>query len=479
MDESNPKAAGKQTQGGTTPEPPVKKTDASIALELAFARGSGDLGDVPPPERRAEHSVMEGLPQAKAERIASVYREVAELQRQLSTAQQRIATELQARAEDADRIEALEARVEAQELKTQQDGARVTELETALASVRSQLDNATATADAHIRDRDTQIEELKRKQHQDTAQLESERSSLRETKALLDTRDAELATRTTERDTEQATKSRLERELDDERKAHGDTIATRDRQVSAITAERDSLKTELEKAHGELETGRTRARDLATHLVKFGQELDGVVLAPVPAERPHRSQPPPLPQARSAVPETVLEVTEEPKSGLGGRSVLLLLGGVIVGCAVMFAVLKMSNASSAAAGNGENVGAPPPSALAVPAAAQPASESAAAPTMRDEAAADPTSPTIEITPPPTEGVQQPAAPVENKTEGVILLPEAAAGHRVFVDDRKVDVKDSRAVIPCGKREIRIGSRGTARTIDVACGGETAIPAENR
>jgi hypothetical protein len=53
---------------------------------------------------------MEGLPEAKAERVAAMRRELAELQRQLIDAQQRIATELQGRADDADRFEALEAK---------------------------------------------------------------------------------------------------------------------------------------------------------------------------------------------------------------------------------------------------------------------------------------------------------------------------------------------------------------------------------
>jgi hypothetical protein len=60
---------------------------------------------------------------------------------------------------------------------------------------------------------------------------------------------------------------------------------------------------------------------------------------------------------------------------------------------------------------------------------------------------------------------------------VIVLPESAAGHRVFVDGRVIEVKTSRAVVPCGTREVRIGSRGNVRTVEVACGGETAISAD--
>ena len=70
-----------------------------------------------------------------------------------------------------------------------------------------------------------------------------------------------------------------------------------------------------------------------------------------------------------------------------------------------------------------------------------------------------------------------AAPSEPNPNGVIVLPQEAEDHRVFVDGKVVPVKNSRAVVPCGTREIRIGSRGTPRTVDVACGAETTVPAD--
>jgi len=110
----------------STPEQPPVQSDGAKMLEQAFARGSGALTEVPSvvaPER-SEHSVMEGLPPAKAERIAAMRRELADLQRQLTESQQRIATELQGRAEDAERFEALEARLQAQEAKANEEAAR-------------------------------------------------------------------------------------------------------------------------------------------------------------------------------------------------------------------------------------------------------------------------------------------------------------------------------------------------------------------
>src|SRR5262245_50655 len=69
----------------TGKEPP-NHSEGRKMLEQAFARGSGALEDapsVPEPIERTEHSVMEGLPPAKAEKIAAMRRELAELQRQL------------------------------------------------------------------------------------------------------------------------------------------------------------------------------------------------------------------------------------------------------------------------------------------------------------------------------------------------------------------------------------------------------------
>jgi hypothetical protein len=163
------------------------------------------------------------------------------------------------------------------------------------------------------------------------------------------------------------------------------------------------------------------------------------------------------------------------------RSVLLMLGGAVLGCAVTIAIAKASTSTTPTAGP-DDLGAPP-SAAAAPIEAQPA----AAPLMR-EASPDPATPSVEPTAEPTtvesarpndETTRNPSEPAPTTTNGVILLPEAAEGHRVFVDGRKVEVKGSRAVVPCGTRAIQIGSRGTARTIDVACGGETTVPPDAR
>jgi hypothetical protein len=104
--------------------------------------------------------------------------------------------------------------------------------------------------------------------------------------------------------------------------------------------------------------------------------------------------------------------------------------------------------------------------------------------MPVEASAEPATPSPQ--PAPTENAGATAesavpspAPAVTTTDGAIVLPPEAAGHRVFVDGKVVEVTGSRAVVPCGAREVRIGSRGAAVKVDVACGAETAVPSEPR
>jgi hypothetical protein len=492
----------RKTSGVTEPkaEQPVQ-SDGRAMLEQAFARGSGHIGDAPAvPSERTEHSVMEGLPPAKAERIAAMRRELAELQRQLIDAQQRIATELQGRADDAERFEALEARAQAQDVKAQQDATRITELETQIATLRAQLSSVTTTGEELRRDlasRDTELEDARRQHRSATEQLEAQSSSLSEAKALVETRTAELATRTAEREAEQAAKSRLEQELEDRRKQHADVtsqleaqfaslrdakalIATRDAELAALTSERDALKDGVAAA-------RAKVREVADQLAHFGgdpietvgatSEANGAGVARS-ADRP---KPPPLPQPRAAdisTPkvETILELTEEPKSK--SRGALMLIGGVILGCVATIAFVKWTSGSSAATlDDRQDLGAAPPSA--------PASEHAVVepttPVEQPVAVSDtpstqpPSSENDENVRPDPEIESRATAPAEIMTDGVIVLPPEAADHRVYVDGRVVRVKNSRAVVACGAREIRIGSRGARRTVDVACGAETAVP----
>ncbi len=51
---------------------------------------------------------------------------------------------------------------------------------------------------------------------------------------------------------------------------------------------------------------------------------------------------------------------------------------------------------------------------------------------------------------------------------------AAPGHRIFVDGRAVAETPAAVEVGCGKHEIKLGSAGTPRTIDLPCGEEVSI-----
>jgi hypothetical protein len=280
-----------------------------------------------------------------------------------------------------------------------------------------------------------------------------------------------------------------------------------------MTAERDVIKGELDQAWRDLDVGRAKARDVASQLARMGQDLvddgkpvvaraadDGKPVTPRASDddKPvvartvtDRQVPPPLPPPRAAAvakpepAEVIFEVTEDPKPAASRmRTGLLLVAGVLVGCAATFAI--MNSRSSNAAGYSHEQAALPSSAVAAPLATEPAPQAMPAPTaprMGVEPSADPSTGTEQPPPasdlgtsPGTAGATAAvAAPTASTTEGTIVLPPEAAGHRVFVDGRVIEVKGSRAMVPCGARELRIGSQGPAQKLDVACGGETAVP----
>ncbi len=512
---------------------------------------------------------MEGLPGWKAERVASMRKELAELQRQVIEAQQRIATELQGRADDAERFEALEARLQAQELEAKQHATRNASLETdlnALKSVTEQLARDLAT-------RDAQIEEARRQHRSLTQQLETQTALVNEAKAEAktsrETRDTDLLTISAERDAAQASTARLERELEEQRKQHREVAeqleaqlssardaqkldVTRDAELAAVSSERDVLKTdlatlsserdavktelstvsserdaiktelssvsserdavktELEQARRDVDAGRAKIRDIATNLLHFGQELvDGGAVTQLasdaaPAVAVKRPQPPPLPPApppRAAAPadtiepplvEPIFQMFEEPKPATSPiRSALLLLGGVIAGCAVTIAVTRGGSTSTAASYR-EDVTAPLVASRSAEATSDHASNHASDPADNNASghvpaeaiaapwgASAPSRSSASSASAKDEPVPPPAPQADLPTTGAIVLPESAAGHRVFVDGRVTEVKSGRIIVPCGSHSVRIGSSGTEQKLDVECGGATAIGEPSR
>jgi serine/threonine-protein kinase len=88
-----------------------------------------------------------------------------------------------------------------------------------------------------------------------------------------------------------------------------------------------------------------------------------------------------------------------------------------------------------------------------------ASETPAASAAASASASAPSTPTL---------ADLPAGSGLVKTEG------APPGRRIFVDDRTVGQTPESVVVKCGTHQIKIGSAGTARAVDVPCGGEIVV-----
>lgn len=444
------------------------------------------------------------ITEGRTERIAVMRHELAHLQLQLIDAQQRVAAELQGRAEDADRLEDLEARVQEQEAKAREEASRIAAASEANADLRARFESASKTVEELNREleaRDARIEESRSKNRELTEQLETHVASLHDTKTMLAAQDAELATKLAERDTERATRIQLEsdleaslgkhRELSELLEANASSLrenkallADREAELATRTSERDAQQEtrlrregDLEEARRALDAGRARAQELARLISTLGQELDAVATgepARSAAARPPASTPPPIPGSRpprtptgqhaALVEAQAIEVTtEEVTAPSRARGLILVLVGIAVGVAVSFAVAELRRSREPAATpprdpTGATLPASSPSGQAVgDQVTAPAAAASAEPAVASDAS--------------TSG----AAPSgDTPRTGIIVLPPEADGHRVFVDGRPAVPSNGRVQVPCGKREVQIGSRGEPRQVEVACDGETAM-----
>ncbi len=86
------------------------------------------------------------------------------------------------------------------------------------------------------------------------------------------------------------------------------------------------------------------------------------------------------------------------------------------------------------------------------------------------------------TPSPNHAASAPA-PKETATQnpsqggggtGTVIPPKSAKGHRVFMDGRQISEGAKPFQAKCGVHQVKIGSRGKERSIDIPCGGEVSF-----
>jgi hypothetical protein len=80
--------------------------------------------------------------------------------------------------------------------------------------------------------------------------------------------------------------------------------------------------------------------------------------------------------------------------------------------------------------------------------------------------------------PPEKEVKATTEKEPDNTEpdmGTVVLPARAAGHRIFVDGRRVQADGNGPLrLRCGTHTIQIGSSGTPESIELPCRGEVQL-----
>jgi eukaryotic-like serine/threonine-protein kinase len=141
------------------------------------------------------------------------------------------------------------------------------------------------------------------------------------------------------------------------------------------------------------------------------------------------------------------------------------------------AVVGTATGKGTGTGTGAATAGDKPSASPKPAATP--SQAAAPPSVANPAASSPATqaapaPVPVPVPDPTArpAGSDPAAAAAGT--GTILTKASAAGHRIFVDDRVVGNSPDPVDVRCGPHNVRIGSAGTPRDVEIPCGGSIVV-----
>ncbi len=408
---------------------------------------------------------------------------------------------LRARLESTGKtIDDLRRDLEARDARIEQLAKQSSELTDQLASQTSSLRDAAAAREAELATRTSERDSEQATRQRLERELEELQGKNRELGEL-------IASTASERETQQSTKARLEGERDEAigkqreiteqfekqttalREA-AKSLAERDAELTARTAERDALlaakaqlEGELDETRRALEGGRAKAQELAKQLTSFGNDMLDTVVAADPrviqAVRaawppPPPIKPPPIPGSAPAerAPSEALAIREtaafpaEPETTNGRTRWLIPVLGIVAICAVSSVAVVQLKGPRAASTAGK-----PQEADRTPGAATEADERSLQPGAT--ATVQPLSSVDDgVSEQRDAGAPSGATSTEGEHTGVIVLPAEADGRRVWVDGRRAAVKNLRVEVPCGSREVQVGSSGEPRVLEVACEGET-------
>ncbi len=226
-----------------------------------------------------------------------------------------------------------------------------------------------------------------------------------------------------------------------------------------------------------------RAPPMGTGTLTMAALVPAAVAAPPP-------QPPPVATTNPSFVAATMPRGFEPAARLqapsgseaklgGGRSgtyaliagVALFLSGSIVAALMFGRRATTVAATGAASASSASAGVAATTARATT-TATPTATATATPTATATATARPT-PTV-TAPPPATPTPSAAAPPSTATDGTIVTPRQAGGHRIFVDGHYAGDSPGPVKVHCGSHVVKVGSGGTPRTVDVPCGGEVLV-----
>lgn len=197
-----------------------------------------------------------------------------------------------------------------------------------------------------------------------------------------------------------------------------------------------------------------------------------------------------VPPGRLSPTPSASDFPKPPVSKRGGRGGLyagavMLLGVLVVAFAMFGLRMRGSPAtatpstpplpsavstetSSSLASKGNPASKPVPSDVAGEAIGAPPSQASRAFTPSPSATASPVAPSPSSAAPQSSQPKSVSPDIE-ANEGVVLMPKWATQRRVYVDGKLFGNGPARLTLPCGTREIKIGSSGKPRSLDVPCG----------
>jgi len=79
-----------------------------------------------------------------------------------------------------------------------------------------------------------------------------------------------------------------------------------------------------------------------------------------------------------------------------------------------------------------------------------------------------------VAPPAASVAPRASSLASASTTGRLITPPSELGHRVFVDGRFAGGGGAPLTVRCGKHDVRVGSAGRLRSVDVPCSGDVDV-----